>query len=73
MRRFAITLQSIEHLENAATIFGYERVEDFKKRFKEIENSIANKVTQVHRYSSSFDDAPILCQYIKYDELGLRN
>lgn len=72
-RNFAIKLQSKEHLTEAAYIFGYDNIESFKKRFFEIESRFKKGEFQNNRYRGSFENTPILCEFIKYEELGTRN
>ena len=72
-KNFAIKLQSRENLLSVITIFGYETINDFKKKFIKIEEDLNNKLIKPYGYSGSFEDAPIICQYIKSIDLGIRN
>ena len=49
-------------------MFGYERIEQFIEKYKDIENE---KGLRECRFSSSFDPAPTLIYLIKSDKLGV--
>ncbi|WP_395546802.1 MULTISPECIES: toll/interleukin-1 receptor domain-containing protein [unclassified Lacrimispora] len=72
MRKFSIRLQSKEHLSETASIFGHS-VESFKRKFSIIEANFKNDDFKYNRYSGHFEYAPILCEYIKSEELGILN
>ncbi len=73
MKRFSIKLQSKEHLLVASTTFGYSNITEFRKKFIEVEERINKGSMEKYRFNSCFECAPLLCYYIKHDELGQRN
>ena len=73
MQSFAVKLKSKEHLSELTSIFGFNEIELFKKKFGEIEGRAKIGELNEYRFKGSFDSAPILCQNIKYEELGIRN
>ena len=72
-RRFAVCLKSKEHLREVVKIMGYSDVETFKKKYIEIETKIKEGDFREYRYNSAFEVAPVICQFVKVDELGIRN
>lgn len=70
MRIFSIKLQSEEHLKNVIRIFGYDDAEKFKKKFVEVEKKYQDGTMTGYRHRGCFEDAPLLCQYIRSTELG---
>jgi hypothetical protein len=64
----AIHMQSREFLSKFILLFGYDTIDEFVKKYKEIEN---DKELREYRYPSSFDPAPALVYLIKSDELGI--
>lgn len=70
---YAVKLKSKERLCELAAICGYKDVELFKKKYKEIEDLVKKGYLNEYRYSGSFDSAPLLCNFIKTEELGIRN
>ena len=73
LRRFSIHLKSREHLHEAALIFGYSSTEAFVKKFVEVEEKLKNGNFREYRYHGSFENASTICQFIKSEELGIRN
>lgn len=72
-RQFAIRLQSKEHLQEVAKIMGFSDTEGFKKKYMEIEAEIKKGEFREYRYNIIFEAAPTMCQYVKSEELGIRN
>lgn len=72
-RQFAIRLKSKEHLQEAAKIMGYLDTEAFKRKYIEIERKMKEGNFREYRYNSAFETAPVICQYVKSEELGIRN
>lgn len=71
MRIFAGKLKSKEHLVDAAHIFGYDDVKQFKEKCIAIENLYQKNELKAVRHSGAFPSAPLLCMYIKSMELGI--
>lgn len=67
---FARRLQSTEHLQQAAGLFGYNTVEELKKKFIEVKELQKNGEFRDYRYSGAFDSAPMLLYYINAEDLG---
>ncbi len=72
-RQFVIRLKSKEHLQEFAKIMGFSDVETFKKKYIEIETKIKEGIFREYRYSGAFEVAPIICESVRSDELGIRN
>ena len=72
-RKFAINLKSKESLGKAINIFGFNNIEEFIKKYKELEKKYQEGNFKDYRYSNSFDSASVLFKYIKSDELGMFN
>ena len=72
-RQFAVRLKSKEHLQEVAKIMGFSDVEVFKKKYIEIERKMKEGIIKEYRYNSAFETAPVICQYVKSEELGIRN
>lgn len=72
-RQFAIRLKSKEHLCEAAKIMAFSDVEAFKKKYIEIETKMKDGNFKEYRYNSAFETAPVICQFVKSEELGIRN
>lgn len=71
MRIFSGKLKSKEHLEIAACIFGYDNIEEFKKKFASVEDEFQKGKIEPVSHSRAFERAPLLCMYIKCTELGI--
>ncbi len=71
--KFAIRLKSKEHLCDVVKIMGFSDIEAFKKKYIEIETNLKQGNFQEYRYHSAFEGVPVICQYVKSDELGIRN
>ena len=72
-RQFAIRLKSKEHLREVAKIMGFSDTEVFKKKYIEIEKKMKEGNFKEYRYNNAFETAPVICQYVKSEELGIRN
>lgn len=72
-RQFAMRLKSKEHLQEAVKIMGFSDTDAFKKKYIEIESKIKEGKIGEYRYNSAFESAPVICQYVKSEELGIRN
>ena len=57
----------------ADKIMGFSNTEEFKKKYIEIETEMQKGNFREYRYNSAFETAPVICQYIKSEELGSRN
>lgn len=73
-KRFAIGLRSKEKLKKASAIFGYENVEGFIKRFKEIgeDKQLVNEYRNC-RYASAFDSPQTIFQFVSTESIGTKN
>ena len=72
-RQFSIRLKSKEHLQEAVKIMGFLDTDAFKKKYIEVETKINEGNFREYRYNSAFEAAPVMCQYVKSEELGIRN
>ena len=72
-RQFAVRLKSKEHLQEITKIMGFSNIDAFKKKYIEIETKMKQGNFREYRYNSVFETAPIICQFIKAEELGIRN
>ena len=72
-RQFALRLKSKEHLQEVSKIMGFSNTEEFKKKYIEIETKIQEGNFENYRYNSAFETVPVMCQYTKSEELGIRN
>lgn len=52
---------------------GFSNTEEFKKKYIEIETEMQKGNFREYRYNIAFETAPVICQYIKSEELGSRN
>lgn len=73
IRTFSVKLKSKEHLAVASSIFGYTSMAEFVAKFKEVETLFRERKINRYRYNSAFETAPVLCDFIKTEELGTRN
>ncbi len=67
---FARKLKTKEFLASVLTIFNYETLDAFEKNFKEVEKKFNNGELRDYRYQGSFDSAPLLCHYVKSEDIG---
>ena len=72
-RQFAVRLKSKEHLQEITKIMGFSNIDAFKKKYIEIETRMKEGNFREYRYNSAFETAPVICQFIKAEELGIRN
>ena len=72
-RQFAIRLKSKEYLQEVVKIMGFSDAEAFRKKYIEIEKKMEEGNFREYRYNSVFETAPVICQYVKSEELGIRN
>lgn len=72
-RRFSAQLKSREHLLEVTQMMGFSDVEEFKKKFAEIEVRVKNGGFREYRYSGSFETVPLISEFIRSEELGTRN
>lgn len=70
MRNFAVKLQSLEFLSIASQIFGYDDAQGLKSKITEIEEANRTGKFREYRHHTAFESAPILCYYIKPEDLG---
>ena len=52
---------------------GFPDTDAFKKKYIEVETKIKEGSFREYRYNSAFETAPVICQYVKSEELGIRN
>ena len=64
----AIHMQSREFLSKFILLFGYDSIDEFVEKYKEIEN---DKELREYRYPSAFNPAPALVHLIGSDKLGI--
>ena len=60
---------SQERTKEILPLFGYESIEEFTKKFAEVEADNSNQYKNT-RYSSCFESAPLLEYYIKSDRIA---
>ena len=66
-------LVSKEHLENMMYVLNYETVDEFKEQYKKVEEMFHNGELKEYRYNSRFETAKSFWNYMKSEELGIRN
>jgi len=71
LKAFATKLQSREWLLKATQIFGYNDEEEFKRELLRIEELSKKGEFENYRFTSSFDNATNLCDFIEAKDLGL--
>ena len=52
---------------------GFSDTEVFKKKYIEIEKKMKEGKFREYRYNNAFETVPVICQYVKSEELGIRN
>lgn len=72
-KTLAVKLKSKEHLQIFSRVFGEETVEEFKSKYRDIQDKMKTGKLQPYRYDEAFENAPILCEYLSDEELGTRN
>lgn len=70
LKPFAGKLRISEFFVEAIKIFNMKDSSEFIEQFKIIEKKYKNGEFREFRYQEAFDSAPVLCQYVKSDELG---
>ena len=70
MRSFSKRLQSKEHLIEVIKLFGFDNIEEFRKKYMEIEKKRREGTFREYRYNGCFEGAPVMFQYIQSSELG---
>ena len=73
MKTYASKMKSREHLKDAAYIMGFDSIEEYKKRFSEVEKDIKAGKYREYRYPSVFENAQTFWDYISSEELGIKN
>lgn len=73
MRTFSLKMKSIEHLKDVAYIMGYDSLDDFKKKYSEVEKLYKEGKFRDYRYNMAFESAQAFWDYISAEELGVRN
>lgn len=71
LQPWAKKLQSKEFVDSVLPLFNFDSIDEFKKRFIEVEKKNANNEYRHFRYSNVYCIAPIICHYIKIDMIGL--
>lgn len=70
LRFFSEKLKTKEFLKDAVMLFNYDSEGAFILQFKEIETKYNQGELREFRYRGAYYSAPVLCQYVKSDELG---
>lgn len=70
IKLFAKKLASKYQLQKVLALFNYANIDEFKTKFKEINELINSGSLREYRYPSSFNSAPALGYFIKPEELG---
>lgn len=70
LRDFAYKLCSREHLLNVSALMGYDDEKRFVNKMSEIESMYMNGALKPYGYGGAFDSAPLICQYIKSEDVG---
>lgn len=70
LKQFTHKLRSKEFVIEVLPIFGYDNFNDFKERFKAIEDLRGQGKLREYRYSRSFETASFLTDFIKAEEIG---
>lgn len=60
---------SREYLQEILPLFGYDKVDDFIAKFKSVEESAQN-ICRDYRYSGAYQSAPLLCHFIKAEQIA---
>ena len=66
-------LISREHLENMMYILGYESIDKLKEQYKKVEEMFEKTGMREYRYNNCFEVSKNFWNYVKTDELGIRN
>lgn len=70
LREIAVQLRSNELSQRWALVFGYDTVNEFKTRITEVQQLISTGNLHKTSYPDSFDEAPLLGDYISPDEIA---
>lgn len=72
LKNWTARLQSMEHAEHAIFLFNYKSITEFKKCFVDLENSNARyQYRSYYKYQGAFYAAPLLCDFIKSEQIGM--
>ena len=66
-------MKSREHLKDAAYIMGFDSIEEYKKRFSEVEKDIKAGKYREYRFPTDFENAQTFWDYLSSEELGIKN
>ena len=66
-------MKSLEHLKIAAYIMGYDSVDEFKKKYSEVETMYKAGKLREYRYSGAFETAQCFWDFISSENLGTKN
>ena len=70
IKKFAEKLKIREFLKNILTIFNFEFQSDFVAQYKEVEKQLHKGELREYRYPGFFYSAPLLCNYVKSEDIG---
>lgn len=72
LRHWATRLQSIENVEEAITLFNCNSIVELKKCFTDLENSnVRYQYRSYYKHYGAFYAAPLLCDFIKSEQIGM--
>lgn len=66
-------LVSKEHLEEMMFILNFESINEFKEQYKNVEEKFRKGDLKEYRYNSGFETAKSFWDYMKSEDLGIRN
>ncbi len=69
-KSFCMQLLSQERLKGILSMFNFEKLTDFIDVFKSVENDFQTGKSNKYGYTTAFETAPILCQYIVSSDIG---
>ena len=70
LAEFAVRLKTQEFIQDCLHLFNFNTQDDFLTRYKEVEKQYQDGKLREYRYQSSWDSAPLLCQYTKSEDIG---
>lgn len=70
IKLFSQKLASCEHAVKVLPLFSYETIEQLKNAVEYITKKLQENLFQIYRYSGAFDAAPLICEYIKGEDIG---
>lgn len=73
LRPWAIKLLSKEFVNNVISMFNFSDYNEFIKKYKEIETKVSTGNYREYRYQEAYGCAPLLCNFIKSNEIGQYN